>query len=463
MNKKLGLILLSALASIGLGAQNRTGFSLADCINYAVTNQPKMKGAILDEQMQIEKNNEIIGIARPQVKATGQFQYLFVLPKQRADAGAFDFSSSLSFFKIDTAAYNEYQKLPKKKYSDLQFGLPLNVSAGIQASQILFDAGIFVALKARKSLEELSTLNTKRTEEEVKVSVSKAYYSCLVAEKRIQLLDENISLLNSVESMTKKLYAEGFVEKIDVDRLTVQKNNLMIEKDKILNLVELSYSMLKFQMGMPLMQHISLLDSLSLDEVKKNLELDKVLDISNRTEIQTLKMLKKLNGYDYERYQKGYLPTVAAALSGSYATQTKAVKELFTLPYFPTGAFVLSASVPIYDGNTRKAKMNQAKLNMLKNDNDLMAAQQGIELEVSNAFVQLRNSITSLENQKNNIELAQKIYTIAQTKYKEGVGTNIEIIQSETALKDAQTNYYNSMFEAIIAKIDYQKALGILK
>ena len=84
-------------------------------------------------------------------------------------------------------------------------------------------------------------------------------------------------------------------------------------------------------------------------------------------------------------------------------------------------------------------------------------------MEVSNAFVQLRNSITSLENQKNNIELAQKIYTIAQTKYKEGVGTNIEIIQSETALKDAQTNYYNSMFEAIIAKIDYQKALGILK
>lgn len=138
------------------------------------------------------------------------------------------------------------------------------------------------------------------------------------------------------------------------------------------------------------------------------MELDKVLDLSNRTEIQTLKMLKKLNGYDYERYQKGYLPTVAAALSGSYATQTKAVKELFTLPYFPTGAFVLSASVPIYDGNTRKAKMNQAKLNMLKNDNDLMAAQQGIELEVSNAFVQLRNSITSLENQKNNIELAQK-------------------------------------------------------
>ena len=61
-----------------------------------------MKGALLDEKMQLEKNNEVISIARPQVKATGQFQYLFVTPKQRIDAGAFDFSSSLGFISCLT-------------------------------------------------------------------------------------------------------------------------------------------------------------------------------------------------------------------------------------------------------------------------------------------------------------------------------------------------------------------------
>jgi outer membrane protein TolC len=107
--------------------------------------------------------------------------------------------------------------------------------------------------------------------------------------------------------------------------------------------------------------------------------------------------------------------------------------------------------------------MNQAKLNIMKNDNDMDALRQAVDLESSNARTQLKNSLISLENQESNIELAKKVYTIAQKKYKEGVGTNIEIIQAETALKDAQTNFFNSLYEAVISKIDFQKSLGLLK
>ncbi|HPI55550.1 MAG TPA: TolC family protein [Chitinophagaceae bacterium] len=445
-----------------LQAQNNTSFSVNDCIQYAIKNQPKMKGALLDEQLQLEKNNEIMGIARPQVKASGQFQYLFVIPKQRADANAFDFSSSFSFFKIDTPAYMAYQQQPKKKYSELQFGLPLNLSAGVQASQILFDAGVFVALKARKSLEELSTLNTKRTEEELRVSIAKAYYNCVIAEKRVKLLDENIKMLTVIENTTRKLFNEGFAEKIDADRLTVQRNNLETERMKISNLIELSYQLLKFQMGMPLHETITLKDDLDINEVKNGLDMDKIVDYNNRTELTLLKTIKRLNSFDVERYKKGYLPSVAAVVSGSYGTQTKSFTDLFTYSYFPTGAFVLSASMPLYDGNTRRAKMNQAKLNMLKNDNDMEAFKQAVDLESSNARTQLKNSLISLDNQQKNITLAESVYQVAQKKYKEGVGSNIEIIQAETALKDAQTNYFNSLYEAIISKIDFQKSLGLL-
>jgi outer membrane protein TolC len=436
---------------------------LQDCIGYALKNSSTIKNAIVDEQIQLEVNKEVAGMTRPQIKATGQFQYLFVIPKQRADANAFDFTSSLSFFKIDTPAFLAYQNQPKQKYSELKFGLPLNMSAGIQASQILFDAGVFVALKARKSLEELSTLNTKRSEQDLKVTISKAYYNCVIAEKRVALLNDNITLLNSLEQMTTKLFSEGFAEKIDADRLTVQKNNLITEREKIENLIQLSYMMLKFQMGMPLSTSLSLIDDLNLDIIKKDIEIDRVVDYNNRVEMNLLQTAKKLNMYDYERYKKGYLPSIAAAVSGSYATQTIAFKELFTLPYFPTGALVLNAFVPIYDGNTRKAKMQQAKLNILKNDNNIDALKLAVDLENSNARTQLKNSLMSLENQQKNIALANKVYEIAQKKYKEGVGSNIEILQAETAFKEAQTNYFNSLFEAAIAKIDFQKSLGLLK
>ncbi len=461
MKKKLFLLFLIAIITNQIYSQST--LSLKECIDYALINQPKIKSSKIDEQITIEKNKEVLGIALPQAKATGQFQYLFITPKQRSSADAFDFSSMLSFFKIDTPAYMNYINKPKQKYTEIKFGLPLNLSAGIQVSQILFDAGVLVALQARNSLEELAKLNTQRTEEEIRVAVSKAYYNCVIAEKRMLLLDENINLLSSLESMTTKLFNEGFAERIDADRLTVQKNNLLTEKTKIRNLIDLSYALLKFQMGMSLENKITLKDDLNTEAVKKNLDLDKVIDYNNRIEMNLLQMAKKLNGYDAKRYKYGYLPTLVAAVSGSYATQTKAFSELFTLPYFPTGALVLNASMPLYDGGSRKAKLQQAKLNIQKNENDIDAFKQAVQLESNNARTQLLNSLMSLDNQEKNISLAQKVMNIAQKKYKEGLGTNIEILQAETALKEAQTNYYNSLFEAIIAKIDYQKSLGLLK
>ncbi|HNB82721.1 MAG TPA: hypothetical protein PLP14_11510, partial [Chitinophagaceae bacterium] len=125
MKKTITLTLWGVLLSLCIHAQEKA-WTLDDCIRYALKNQPKIKGALLDEQMQVQKNNEIIGIARPQVKVNGQFQYLFVIPKQRASSDAFDFGSSLSFFKIDTPAYQAYLNKPKSKYSELEFGLPLN-------------------------------------------------------------------------------------------------------------------------------------------------------------------------------------------------------------------------------------------------------------------------------------------------------------------------------------------------
>lgn len=457
------ILFIGLFVTMSAQAQEAKKYTLKQCIEYAKANQTRIKSSRIDEELQKEKNNEVIGLARPKVSASGQFQYLFIVPKSRIDANAFDFGSSFSFFKIDTPAFIAFQQRPKEKYNEAQFGLPLNASLGVTVSQILFDAGVLVALEARQSLIELTKINTQRTTEEVNIAVSKAYYNCVIAEKRIKLLDDNIALLETIEKTTTRLYAEGFAEKIDADRLTVQKNNLLTERSKVQNLIDLGYAVLKFQMGMDLQTKLTLSDDISIEAVRSGLDIDKVINYENRTEMSLLKTLKKLNQFDYKRHQKSYLPSLVAVVNGSYASQTIAFKELFTLPYFPTGAFVLSASMPLYEGGARRARMNQARLNIMKNDNDILAFKQAVDLEYSNARTQLNNSFISLQNQEKNIELAQKVYNIAQKKYKEGVGSNLEIIQADTALKEAQTNYYNSLFEAMMAKIDFNKSLGLLK
>ncbi len=455
--------LLVLLCFLTLGAQAQSVYSVKDCIDYAIKNQPSLAKQKLEEDIQKEVNKEVTALTRPQVSAAGSFQYLFIVPKQRSDAGAFSFGDAFNYFVIDSAKLAANPPAPTPEYNEFQFGLPLSASMNLQVQQILFDPGVLIGLQARESLNELAKLNTRRSEEELRINVSKAYYNCVIAEKRKNLLDENIQLITKIENTTSKLYDAGFAEKIDVARLTVQRNNLLTEKNKVDNLINLSYSVLKFQMGMPLTNGITLSDDLNSEEIKKDMMLSNIIDYDQRTEMQLLKKGIELNRLDLKRYQKSNLPTVAAVGQFGYATQTKRIKELFTLPYFPTGAIGLSVNIPIYGGGQRQAKMNQVKLKIKQNELDIQNFQQAVDFEVRNARTSLRNSLLTLKSQEDNIDLASKVYDIAQKKYKEGLGTNIEVIQAQTAMKEAQTNYFGSLYDAMLAKIDLQKALGIYK
>ena len=89
--------------------------------------------------------------------------------------------------------------------------------------------------------------------------------------------------------------------------------------------------------------------------------------------------------------------------------------------------------------------------------------EKGIDLEVASAQASYQNSMKSLSIQDKNMDLANGIFHAAKAKYDQGVGSNLEVMTAETALKEARTNYYNSLYNALIAKIDYEKALGLIK
>ena len=89
--------------------------------------------------------------------------------------------------------------------------------------------------------------------------------------------------------------------------------------------------------------------------------------------------------------------------------------------------------------------------------------QRTIDMQQAVTRVTLQNSSATLESQKANMDLAQNVLDVAQKKYDQGVGSNLEIISAQTALKEAQTNYFNALYEAVIAKVDYDKAMGIFQ
>jgi outer membrane protein len=440
--------------------------SIEDCVNYAVENKSSLKSFKFEETLQKLKNSDIATATKPQVSFNGSASGFLLVPKSRADAGAFgNIFGPAPYIKAEAidqqilAAYT--QQVSSQRYNELQFALPYNVNCTLSVTQILFEPSIFVALEARAGLEELTRINTARNIVQTRYDITKAYYQILIAQKRLALFDNNITLLSSFYDMTNKLFKEGFAEKIDADRLLVQRNNLTVEKNKVENLIALSFQLLKFQMGMPLTEGILLTDTLNVANIKRD-ALGAELDFNNRIEIQQLQMASKLQSLDLKRYQKSNLPTVVAFGNAGLGSSTKSFGDLFTYKYFPQSLVGLQVSVPVYNGGARGIKIKQAEVSLAKLKNDMTTVQEAISLEHANAKTQLTNSLIALDNQETNTGLAQKVYDVAQKKYKEGLGSSIEVLQAQSALKDAQTNYLNATYDVVNTYIDFQKALGEL-
>jgi len=126
------------------------------------------------------------------------------------------------------------------------------------------------------------------------------------------------------------------------------------------------------------------------------------------------------------------------------------------------GTIGLQLSVPIFDGFQKKYKVQQSKLELLKLEQDKKNLEKVIDFQTNQSQITLRNALESLEIQKRNMELAKEVVRVSQIKYKQGLGTSTDIVNAESAFKEAETNYYASLYDALIAKVDLDKALGKL-
>jgi outer membrane protein TolC len=130
--------------------------------------------------------------------------------------------------------------------------------------------------------------------------------------------------------------------------------------------------------------------------------------------------------------------------------------------WYPTTVIGARLGLPIFDGFQKHNRIQQSKISLMKLNNDKKFLEQSIDLEVASARINLQNTGNSLNIQKKNIELANEVYRVSKLKYEQGVGSNLEVLTAETALKESQTNYYNALYDALVAKAEFEKATGSL-
>lgn len=441
---RISLFFLTTILVSGLQAQESTSMTLDECISYALENSERGKVTSLEKEIAAAEVRKTIGTGLPQVEITSGVNYNYEVQQSLVDFSNFDPS------------------VPPGTEGAIAFGQAYDGNMNLSLRQLIFDGSFFVGLQASRTYQELSTKEHIKTEIDIVEAVSKAYYSVLINEERVELLQKNYQRLDSLLRDTRAMNEAGFAEKIDVDRLRVNSNNLKVELDKLTQYLDITSKMLKFQMGMDLNQELTL--SQTLDDLSP----ERVLGVDgfsygDRIEFSQLETNEELVKLDMKNNRVQYLPKLYAQFNyGANSAAPDFSKLVQSDRWFSFGAVGLSLTVPVFDGFIKKNRIQQNKIQLKQIEAQMGLLSKTIDLEIQQSTVNLNSNLDGLDVQKQNMALAQEIYNITQTKYTEGVGSNLEVIEADAALKEAQTNYYNALFDAVIAQIELKKALGTL-
>lgn len=450
----LCLILLTG----GVRAQQKHELTVKEAVDLAWKNVVELKNAQLDYKIQEARNKEILGQALPQISGNVQANHYIKLPTilfPQSEQGIYDVLKREGLVPSTTTP-------PDPTLAAFSFQQPWNFAAGATLTQLLFQPDVFVGLQARQTSLDYRQALVEQAKEKIKDSAYKRYYAILIAQKQLHFLNESVKRLEKLSSDINQIYQNGFAERLDVDRVQVQLNNLKTTQSLVENAVNLSYAAMKFTIGIPQTDTIILKEELTVEGIKEGV-LDESFSYEDRAEIRTMSTLQRLQQLEVKRNKLGWIPTIA--LSGNYSVNGMGQK-FFTheSTFWYKSAFIgLNINLPIFKGFQRKYQVEQAQLTLEKLNNTVDNVKQAIDFEQVVAKESLKNALLNLDAQEKNLELAEKVYNTTKIKFENGVGSSVEVLQADTEYQTAQSNYFNALYNATVARISYQYSLGKLQ
>lgn len=438
--KNIIIIAFISLIAIYEGVA-QTSMSLQEAIDYAMQNNPEIANArldILDADAQVTQSK---AIGLPKVDGSLEYNHYPQVPQQ-----ALPDAFALAFM------------LPPDQANEVSFLSQNNFTVGISASSLAFDGTYFTGLKAARVLKDFTQLELVAKEREVQNQVMDAYLPSLLIVETEKTLAKNIANLEKILFETKEIYKAGFAEQLDVDRLELSLANLATEQEALIQQKEIAINALKFVLAYPYDQELNLEDNIEslLAEAYDNKLTDEI-NYQNRPEIKVVEKGLILDELNIERFERGFWPSLSVFGAYQYQYQGDDLNTGFWAPTFLLGARV---NVPIFDGFETRAQKDRATVALKQDTNRKKILESLITLEVKNARKQYLLAKDRLQSQEKNLALAEKIHKTTQIKYKEGVGSSLEVSQSEQSLYQTQQNRIQAMFDLLRAKVALDQALG---
>jgi len=447
MKNYLFLALFLGLSGTPVAAQQVVTLSLSEAVDYALENNPATKNARLELLISKATIKETFARGLPQINGAYNLDYnpkipVIFLPNQPPFGDP----------------SNPSDVIPAR------FGVSYSSGLGVTVSQMIFDGSFFVGLRASKTLLELTNKDLKKAEIDVVENVKKAYFGVLVNQQRIRLAGANLSRIDTLLKETTALNEAGFVEKIDVSRVQVQRNNTFTQVQRSQTALEISKQILKLQLGIPAEYEVELVETLQDLSTKEALVQLLGEEGSDRIEIEQVATQITLVGLDLKNNVSQYMPKIDFIGNTRKSGAGNELDRVFNKSnWFGSSLVGLNMSIPIFDGFSKAARIQKNRVQLTQLENQRSFLKESFNSELYAAKANLRNDLNILEVQEANLQLATEVYQIARIKYKEGIGSNLEVVNADASLIEAEINYLGALYDGLISKINLEKALGLLQ
>ncbi|CCH52566.1 outer membrane efflux protein [Fibrisoma limi BUZ 3] len=438
MKRKIALGLFAVLLwPLSGWAQTPASFRLKDCIDYGLQNF----GTVRLAQYQVETANEqarqAIGQYLPQISATGTSLNNVKLQQSIVPAGVFG---------------------PEPRVFVIGQKYQTNLTA--QASQTLYDRSLLIGIKANKPNQQLASLNTRQTREDIIYNIASNYYQVFVAQQQIALLRDNLERTQQVLNILKLQRDNGVIQPVDYTRTEVNLNSTRSQLSLAENDLNLALNRLKYQMGFPADQNLVLTDTTLLTQLP--VVEQSAFDAQNLVSFQQAETNLALQRLQLQRIRAGYLPTLSfTANYGTVSLGAQTLDRTFS-NFAGFGSIGLRLNVPIFDGLQRDAQIKQQKLTLLSQEEQQRLNTAAYRLQFNNAQSQIQRAQANVQNDDRNVKLAQEVYNVTTLQYRQGTKSLTDLINADNSYQQARTNYINSLINLYQARLDLEQSQGTL-
>ena len=402
--------------------------SLRDAQNYAIKQNRSLRNASLAVQEAYAQRWQTIAAMLPQVD------------------GSYSYSNYLGYSATMSTAMGEFT-----------INMPNVGALGATASVGINGQGIVGVLLNNIAID-MKKISLDKSESELRGSVMSSYVSLLALQSITELLDSSLVNIQNLESITQNAVNAGAAEQTTADQIRVRvntmKNNINIQRRNI----ELATNSLKVLLDVPVETELTLTDS--IDDILSPERVISLLSenfrIENNLNYQLLQKQVELAKRNVHMAGWAYGPTLALAYN--YTNQQYYGEGGMRMT--PPNVIQVSVKMPLWSSGKRAAGVVEKKIALEEAKNTLSETTDNLAIQYRQLCFDLSNAYETYMNEKDNIEVAQRVFKSQTEKFKWGAASHLELTNASNDLINAQSTYVNAMLSLVNAQVELETFLN---